>query len=506
MKAIKRSDFLGHLAVASTAAAVALGVFLRFYRLDWQSLWVDEIHTLGPALHASSLGDAFWNYINLAPSPPLYYLFIMAWTKVVGFSDWTLRLPSAVIGAVTIPIFWAGLSRTFDRPTTLVAVILMALSWPAIFYSQELRGYAAVLLFTTWAAVTWMAILEDFAGSRNSDWAQMTVASLLASMTHPFGFILSAFQFLYLFVVANSKRTHRVRSIVLGAVPVAAYAAWLSVNLVGIDWVLGKQNMYERPGLGFLVDVGAFLFHHPIPAVLSAVIPLALGAVAYARRLRVAIGLCHLSDPVIYLPFMLAAPFAFAFLVAQVQPFLYSRYLIPFLPFIFAFIAVVLSARPWRDRATPVLLAFALATTSLFWILRDYYEVDKEQVRELGRYVRTVVGPNDAIVTGCETKAPFECALGPGRRTDADWSKYLYYLNYESLPSLTMIPDVFHDQTELDTLFDLYRRDGKERVILMGSRRGFGYIEDALPHIKARGYACEVKQFHSAAVALCPLS
>ena len=201
-----------------------------------------------PRSTPTSLADAFWNYINLAPTPPLYYLFMIGWTDAFGFSETVLRLPSAIIGIATIGVFWWGLNRNFDRQTSAVATILMALSWPALFYSQELRGYSAVLLFSTWAAVLAAGILKDFDGTPRSTWIVLLIASVLAAMTHPFGFIITGFLFLYLFAVALVRRRWVLRSFVMGALLLAAYMPWLLVNLTGIQWVL-QDTLFSRPDL-----------------------------------------------------------------------------------------------------------------------------------------------------------------------------------------------------------------------------------------------------------------
>lgn len=481
---------------------MATGVFLRLYRLDWQSLWVDEVHTIGPALTATSLADAYWNYINLAPTPPFYYLFIMEWTRWFGFSEYALRLPSALFGIATVAVLWFGMRRSHSREATAIATILMALSWPAIYYSQEVRAYSAVLFFMTWAAVAWMALVKDIGASRGSDWAHLTVAGLLATATHPFGFILVAFLYLYLFFLAVAARRYVVRTVLLGALPVLAYAAWLAGNLLGIQWALGGA-MWERPDLRFFVDIGAFLFHHPVPALLTAIVPLGLGAAAYFGVLRRAVVARALDQPAVYLPFMLGVPFAFIFAVAQVQPFLYTRYLIVFLPFIYAFFAVVVTARRWRVPATPVLLVAALATSSLYWIVRDYYVVDKEQAREVSQFVRSIAGPSDVIVAGCQEGPPFECKVGPGSRTDADWSKYLYYLNYETLPELRIVPETFAGPIELRALLDRLEARGYDRLIALGSRAGRGYVLALADEMKARGKTCTETWFHQALAAVC---
>jgi mannosyltransferase len=486
------------------AAAVAFGSFLRFFRLDWQSLWLDEIHTLGPALHATSLADGFWNYVNLSPTPPLYYFFMVAWTDAFGFSEFTLRLPSALIGVATIGVFWWGLTRVFDRPTSAVATILMALSWPALFYSQEVRGYAAVLLFTALAAVLAVQILKNFDSSSRSLWILLLSASLLAAMTHPLGFIICGFQLLYLFVVAVIRRRWVVRSLATGAIVLGAFLVWMAVNLRGIDWVL-ESTLFSRPDIWFFVDIGAFLFHHPVPALLTAIIPLGIGALAYFQNLRAAMIRRALEDPVIFLPIMLAAPFAFVFLVSQFEPFLYTRYFIVFLPYIYMFFAVVLMSRQWRNSVVPVALVFALAMAAEYWILRDYYVIEKPQNRELAQYVLDELTETSAIVTGCDSKPVFECALGPGRATGADWSKYLFYLNLANLPEFALVPDSFTTVVEFDDLVDQYQAIGLDQIILMGSREGLVYVTRAVEHMTSLGFECRTTNFHMAKAAKCDL-
>lgn len=491
--------------LAATAVAVGLGVFLRFYRLDWQSLWVDEISTLGPALHGTSLADGFWGYINLNPTPPLYYWFIQTWAAAFGFGEWTLRLPSALFGVATVAVVWFGLRRTFTREIVAITTVLMALSWPAIYYSQEVRTYSAVLFFVTWAAVSWVAILKDFERAPSGLWWQLSAAGLLATLSHPFGFIITGFQILYLFGLALLRRRHVVRVFLAGALQLAVYLAWIAANLSGLDWVLGAGIVFSRPGLSFLVDVGAFLFHHPVPALLIAVIPLSIGAWPYAKRLAAALTSRAWNDPAIALPFMLAVPFLFVFSVAQVVPFMYSRYLIVFLPFIYMFYAVVVTSPRWRSATTPVVLMSALTVLATYWIVRDYYVVDKEQVRELVHYVRTHATQNSAILTGCDPGPPFECALGTGARTDADWSKYLYYLNYDHLPELTVVPDAFNTVGEIDGLLARYRAAGKDTLIVFGSRAGTGYVGLAKDFLAQRSISCQVVEFHLALAATCPL-
>jgi hypothetical protein len=334
----------------------------------------------------------------------------------------------------------------------------------------------------------------------------MAIASALASMTHPFGFVIAAFQQLYLFAIAVGSRQFVLRPLVCGAFLLALYLTWMVPNVAAMSWLLERPNMFDRPGMGFFVDIGAFLFHHPIPALLTCVIPLGLGFRGYSARLVAALKQRDWRDPSVYLPLMMAVPFGTVFAAAQVQPFLYSRYLIVFLPIIFLFYSIVLDSFRWKRGTTQVFVMFLLGLSACYWIFRDYYEVEKPQTREMARYVAERLAPDTGLVTGCEPGPPFDCSVNPGSRTDADWSKYLYYLNYRKLPILDIVPDVFHTMKDLDNIIENYTLSDIKHIFIMGSRAGTGYVETAVRHLDSRNVPCTKLYFHAAVVAECTLT
>ncbi len=487
--------------------AALIGTFFRFYALDFQSLWLDEIAAVGPALFAESFSDAYWHHINLHPTPPLYSLFLMAWASLTGFSETLLRLPSAIIGLATVFVFYIGLRRVFAQNIAAVGTILMALSWPAIYYSQEIRAYSAVLLFTTWAAVVWIRLLHALSPSapgKTADWVELFIASAFAALTHPFGFIITEFQWLYLLLVVRKSRALALRSTLFGFALLLAYLCWFIPNTIGIAKLMaGEQIYFERPGLWFFVHIGAFLYHHPVVAILTCVIPLAIGSVSYLRRFFDTLLSGNLYSPAVYLPFIILVPFLFAFLVAQIKPFMYSRHLIVFLPFIFVFIAYVLACARWRNPWLQPLLVFILAVIACYWIFRDFYEPDKPQNRELAAFALTEMDARTLLVVPCDPEPRFECRLGPGRATNPRWSKYLYYLNYKTLPELPTIPRTFRDDKELALILDETRARGTSRVVLIGSRGNIGSVMGGLRLLESINYRCEKRRFHRALGAIC---
>lgn len=123
------------------AALTIAGMALRFHRLGEWSLWIEEHHTLRHSTAISSLGSAF------ATTRPLYYLL----TRLLLFfgepTEWLLRLPSAVIGGLSIPLIFVLFKRIVNLRVALIATALLAISPWHIYWSQNARFYSLALVF-----------------------------------------------------------------------------------------------------------------------------------------------------------------------------------------------------------------------------------------------------------------------------------------------------------------------------------------------------------------------
>jgi mannosyltransferase len=122
---------------------------LRFTRLGSQSLWVDETMTwqgcgVGQPFQ---IADVLHNVHG-----PLYGVILYAWTALAGDSEWVMRLPSALFGIATVPAMARLASRWMGRETALGAAWLTACSPFLVWYGQEVRNYALLLLCTVLAS------------------------------------------------------------------------------------------------------------------------------------------------------------------------------------------------------------------------------------------------------------------------------------------------------------------------------------------------------------------
>ena len=141
---------------ATLAILVIVGGALRFYKID-TSLWFDEIVTL-----LDSVRSPLSRIVTHFPSNndhPLYSVLAHLSVDAFGEAPWVLRLPSALFGVAAIPLLYlVGLAVT-DRREALASSVILTVSYHHVWFSQNARGYTALLfcvLLSTYMLIRWL--------------------------------------------------------------------------------------------------------------------------------------------------------------------------------------------------------------------------------------------------------------------------------------------------------------------------------------------------------------
>lgn len=201
-----------YLALALIVGAAA---WLRFYRLGAQALWVDEFATFLVARHpltdipsAALAGNAY--------APPTYFWVLHLLRQLLGESATVLRLPSAVAGTLTIPVFWQVLRGAgAGRAAALIGAGMLAINPLHLWYSQEARPYAAVLFIGLGSLALVLRAMRTRAWR---DWLAYAVVASLAILTHLGGIV---FPFVAtLWVISRDRRPPTLRSLAAACVAV----------------------------------------------------------------------------------------------------------------------------------------------------------------------------------------------------------------------------------------------------------------------------------------------
>jgi mannosyltransferase len=194
---------LGHLAPVVGITALAAG--LRLYKLGEWSFWIDEAIT-------------YFRARDLAQLPVLRRSVSLLLTQLallnLGNAEWVARLPSVVAGVVTVPVLYLVARRLFNPQVALISAGLLALSPWHLYWSQNARFYAFLLLFHTLALFFFYRGLEE---DRPVDFAASAALLALGILERPLALFLLPVVGLYLMVVYLSVlRFHRPPGLRLG--------------------------------------------------------------------------------------------------------------------------------------------------------------------------------------------------------------------------------------------------------------------------------------------------
>ena len=175
--------------VSPTAFAlliVLLGAVLRLVNLGNRSLWLDEILTIirsrGPSL--SDLSEV----MRVNPDQmPLYEL--CRWLlRGFGEGEYIVRLPAALAGIACVGVIYL-LGRTLFNPRVgMYAALLMAIMPAAVWYAQEARPYAFLMLF---AAGQMLMAYRAVTHGHLLDWLGLVLFCLLSLYSHHLGLAIT---------------------------------------------------------------------------------------------------------------------------------------------------------------------------------------------------------------------------------------------------------------------------------------------------------------------------
>lgn len=223
------------------AALVVAAAALRFWRIGHQSFWYDESFTVMLLRH-HSLGQVLGLLPRTELTPPLYYCLLWFWAHVFGYGEVGLRSLSAVAGVATVPVVFAAAAELVSRRAGLVAAALAACNPLMIWYSQEARSYAVLLLLASLSLLAFARIRS--LGASRGRMVAWTVAAALTLATHYFGIVAVVPEALWLLW------RHRLDRRVLTAV-VAVAVVGGSLLPIGLtqrtnatwiaDWPLGPR-------------------------------------------------------------------------------------------------------------------------------------------------------------------------------------------------------------------------------------------------------------------------
>jgi mannosyltransferase len=395
--------------VPALVALTAAAALLRFLSLRTQSYWYDE------AITVELLRRPFHEMLGALPrsesTPPLYYVLAWIWSRVFGTDETGLRSLSAVIGTLTVPATYAAAQALVTRRSALFAAALVAVSPFLVWYSQEARAYALLVLLGALTLVPLRRAVRPGAGRPLAAWA---IVAGLALTTHYFALFLVAAEAIWLLRHSLEKRAAgiavaAVAAVALALAPLAAYQARSSQHTA---WISNSGGVGSRTEyLLHQLVVGVYPASHIRPLIAALPVLVLVGLFAWTQRAERAGGLVALWFGLA----AIAAPAVLALVGDNLfggrgDYFIYRNLIVATVPLTIAAAAVIGAQRTGRLGAVVVVVTCVLLSAVSVEIAQRP-DLQKPDVRGVAKALgapRTA----RAIVVDARTATPLNLYLG----------------------------------------------------------------------------------------------
>jgi mannosyltransferase len=369
-----------------TAAAAAI----RFLPLGVQSFHHDEVITVMRVI-PGSFGHMLHEVKASESNPPLYYVLAWGWAKAFGRDEVGIRSLSALLGTLAVPLGYPIGRQLASRRVGLILTGILAFNPMLIWYSQEARSYALLILF---GALSFLFFVRALDTRRGRDIAFWAVSSALAMGSHYFAFFAIGIEAVWLAVALGERWKVVLPALALiGAVgasllPLIAAQA----NPKHIGWIAEGplSTRIFQTAVSFLIGETGHVIGEP-PRVHYAVLPaIAVGLAAVAL---LAIGSKReRRGATLGLAVGIGVPALAAVAALIGKDYVVERNLLPALVPLAAVVALGLGAL--RARLVGVLVAVALCS---YWLAFDIYVTQTPNLQRLDfRKAATALGPPHA--------------------------------------------------------------------------------------------------------------
>jgi hypothetical protein len=398
------------------AVCVAVGLVLRV--LATRGLWLDEATSVQQA--QLPFGRMLDELRTTDVHPPLHHAVLWVTVRLIGTSEFAVRLPSLIAMTALIPVLYAAGRELYDRRTGLAAAALATVAPFTVWYADEARMYGFFMLFGTLAL--WMQVRAIRTG-RTRDFLLWAAAAAAMIWTQYFAVLFVGAQAIaYVAAIARPgvDRDAR-RSLAVRAAGAAALVALAVAPLV--PFALHQFEVNQAAGRGFGSSVPsqagatasqneglaqpsiyaaitnalwAVLGYHSdrTMTALAAVWPLAmLGALALLGR-----GRSHVTQLLVLCALV---PMAGLFAVGQLKPFVFEvRYFSAAVPI--ALLLIARAATGWTRRALPA-VAVVGALVALLGLGEADQQLNSSNPRQFDfrgavEQIHKRAGPHDVVV------------------------------------------------------------------------------------------------------------
>ena len=199
----KTSITLDYLMLGGILIIAAL---LRLWKLGQVPFMHDEFSALF-RLQFDNFHDLIQQGVKIDGHPAGVQVFLYYWTKLVGWNEFWVKLPFALMGIASVYLIYLIGRQWFNRKVGLLAAAFFAVSQLTVFYSQLARPYAPGLFFVLLMTFFWNKILFSQKKPSAGVYIGFALSACLAALAHNFSAAQAGLIFLTgLFFLKKERR------------------------------------------------------------------------------------------------------------------------------------------------------------------------------------------------------------------------------------------------------------------------------------------------------------
>ena len=232
---------------------IFLGFVFRFYNINYENLWIDEIYSFWVTDPNLSFAETYLRLQTTESIPFLYYYLVKMCNKIFGYDPIVGRCFSAFFGFVSI--FSVGIlcKKITQNESYLFATCLISLNIFLIVNSQEMRVYILTFFLISLSLIFFLGLYKEHKDEIfTKNFVLFTFLTYMAILSHPFAIIVLASIIIFIiidyFFFINSNRKVNISLLLLSILTISFlyhYINYVSFNKIG--WI-------EQPGIKFFTN------------------------------------------------------------------------------------------------------------------------------------------------------------------------------------------------------------------------------------------------------------
>ncbi|MEZ4837379.1 MAG: glycosyltransferase family 39 protein [Caldilineaceae bacterium] len=388
----------------------------RMIGLTQQSFWRDEIDVIFLSLRP--IRENLSMFISPAQNGPLYYLLLRPWIDVAGSSEFAMRYTSVLFGVAAVALLWQVARRLLPgghssglANAPLLTAIFLAINPYQLWYSQEGKMYALVVLLTLLSTWSWLEAMRSGGGLR---WLRYLLVTTICIYTHLLTALILPLHCVWFLLAwpVNRRRWQGYAGALSGFVlPYLPLVWWQWHYLTSLDYETGygftpfaevlrvlllghTRGAFVDVDTAWLVPIfflgmaGLLVGYQELRSIAEDRRPLLLNV---DPRLRMAMIAAWLVLPVLLI-----------FGVSLIKPLFVDRYVIWIAPsFALLFAVGVQVIGHSGGRWATVLALLVVVYAGAFWLWTGWQQThspNKTQLREAVQYVAAQRLPDDLLI------------------------------------------------------------------------------------------------------------